>query len=71
MILSVIIIPVVALVELIILRLICELLVVLLLLPFYSRNSGGNDSIIRVENLDSENMDVSVHSKIGDRARLV
>ncbi len=52
------------------LRLMSELMVVLLLLPFYSRNtspSTENDRIIRIESSDKndgDNMDVSYHSKI-------
>eukprot|EP01041_Mallomonas_annulata_P003193 gene3193-6302_t len=74
-ILSVITLPIVAIVQLIILRLISELMVVLLLLPFYSRGTAySNDrGIVKIEtdrSNDGDNIDVSIHSKAGDTERL-
>mmetsp|Transcript_3996 Transcript_3996/g.4082 ORF Transcript_3996/g.4082 Transcript_3996/m.4082 type:complete len:161 (+) Transcript_3996:243-725(+) len=77
---SVITLPILAVIQLIVLRIVSELMVVLLLLPFYSnRNNGSGNTgipltpdhergIVRIENdqSDSENIDVSIHSKTGD-----
>lgn len=60
---SILFVPIFAVAELLVLRILCEISVVLLLMPYYFKNQPSSHSVTVIEDPnDDADLDISIHS---------
>jgi hypothetical protein len=61
-----VVVPITCLAEVILLRIFCEIAVVVLLFPYYFKGPGsaGNNKVTAIEDRNDSDMDVSVHRQL-------